>query len=119
MLTFFLGLVSGVVSGMGMGGATILTIFLVLTLNLQQQMAQSINLVFFIPTALIATFVHIKNKNVEIHIATIIIVGSLIGTIGGSLLAIKLSPILLRRIFASYLLVMGIYQILNKNEKAR
>ena len=51
MTYILIGLVSGVISGMGIGGGTILIPALCFIMNLEQQQAQNINLLFFIPTA--------------------------------------------------------------------
>ena len=60
-----IGIVSGMISGMGIGGGTILIPALLFLQDMNQQQAQGINLIYFIPTAVIALITHIKNKNIE------------------------------------------------------
>ena len=52
---------------MGMGGGTILILLLSLFMGVDQHIAQATNLVFFIPTAIGAIVIGIKNKNVHTH----------------------------------------------------
>ena len=59
------GLFSGVIGGMGMGGGTILIPALTLFGNVSQHTAQAVNLVSFIPMAVVALAFHIKNKLVD------------------------------------------------------
>ncbi len=49
-----IGIVAGIVSGTGMGGGTILIFLLTFMLGIEQHIAQATNLIFFIPTAIVA-----------------------------------------------------------------
>lgn len=103
---------------MGIGGGAILIPALVLFLSVEQHIAQSVNLLFFIPTAVAALFVHIKDKSVDIRAAYIIVIGGVIGAVAGSYLATVLSGGFLRKMFGVFLFAMGIYQILRSGKKA-
>ena len=63
-----IGIVAGIVSGTGMGGGTILIFLLTFMLGIEQHIAQATNLIFFIPTAIVAIIVNLKNKNIDILI---------------------------------------------------
>ena len=65
MLNVIIGIVSGLVSGMGMGGGTILILCLVLFLGKDQHVAQGVNLIFFIPTSIVSIITNIKQKLVN------------------------------------------------------
>ena len=56
---------SGVLGGLGMGGGTILIPLLTIFFDVEQQQAQAINLVAFIPMAIVSLIIHIKNKRVR------------------------------------------------------
>ncbi len=105
------GLISGVISGMGIGGGTILIPALTMFLNINQHAAQGVNLLFFIPTAVIALFIHKKNGNLEFKTAVPLILWGLLGAACGSFLAINLKPEILRRFFGIFLFLMGGYEI--------
>ncbi len=115
MKLFLIGIVSGIISGMGIGGGTILIPALIIFTNLSQQETQGINLVVFIPIAVAALIIHIKEKNIDFKLAFWIIVGGIIGAILGSKLALKISSANLKKIFALFLLFIGIYELLNKH----
>lgn len=116
MLVAIVGVLSGIISGMGIGGGTILIPALIILFNTKQQIAQSINLLSFIPTAIVALVTHIKNKNVDLKLAVIIVLGGIAGAFAGALLASVISSNLLRRLFGIFLFIMGIYEITVKKK---
>lgn len=105
------GLFSGIISGMGIGGGTILIPALTMFLNVDQHRAQGVNLLFFIPTAIIALFIHKKNNNLDFKIAKPLIITGLLGAAIGSFVAISIDAQLLRRLFGIFLFAMGGYEI--------
>ncbi len=111
MFIGIIGFLSGIISGMGIGGGAILIPALVLLCGVSQQTAQGINLVYFLPTAIASLIIHIKNKNVEIKTAAIIGISGVIGAIGGTMLAVYLSGEILKKLFASFLFLIGIYEV--------
>ncbi|AEV69555.1 sulfite exporter TauE/SafE family protein [Acetivibrio clariflavus] len=117
MILFLLGLVSGIVSGMGIGGGTILIPALVLFAKPDQHIAQSVNLIFFIPTAVVALVIHIKNRRIDFKTAIPIAVFGLLGAFIGSRFAIKLPGSVLKKYFGVFLLILGIYEMIRKDEK--
>ena len=117
ILLFLTGFFSGIISGMGIGGGTILIPALVLLVNPGQHIAQSVNLLFFIPTAIIALIVHIKKKRIDFKMAVPIILFGLAGAFAGSKLAMSLPGNSLKKWFGLFLLLMGIYELLLKDRK--
>lgn len=65
MVNILIGIVSGIVSGMGMGGGTILILCLSLFLGKDQHIAQGANLIFFVPTSIVAIIMNIKQKLIK------------------------------------------------------
>lgn len=116
MILAFIGFLSGIISGMGIGGGTILIPSLVIFNNLPQQQAQGVNLVVFLPVAVIALFTHYKKGNIEFSFAKLIIVGGVFGAIIGSLLAVKIEPMKLKRYFGIFLLIVGTYELFSKKK---
>ena len=96
---------------MGIGGGAILIPLITIFENVSQQMAQGINLTYFIPTAIIASIVHIKNKSIDLRTAAILGISGLPGAIIGSFCATAVHGDTLRRMFGFFLLLIGIYEI--------
>jgi uncharacterized membrane protein YfcA len=117
MLLFIIGLLSGMIGGMGIGGGTVLIPSLVFIIGVSQHVAQGINLISFIPTSIIAIFVHSKNKHIVFKTALHLILAGVIGAAVGSFTASYISASLLRKLFGIFLLVMGIYELVRKEKK--
>lgn len=113
MLNVITGFFSGIISGMGIGGGAVLIPALIVTEGISQQLAQGINLTYFIPTALISLIVHIRNKNVLVRTALIIGVCGMAGSAAGSLIAVFADSGILRKMFGVFLLFVGFYEIFN------
>ncbi|MGI5998163.1 MAG: sulfite exporter TauE/SafE family protein [Lutispora sp.] len=119
MIEILTGIAAGIIGGMGIGGGTILIPALVFFLRVTQQIAQSINLISFIPAASLAVYVHNKNGNIEKNILIPLIISGVIGAIVGSMAAVKLDPSVLKKIFSGFLFIMGIYEIFSKKAAKR
>ena len=105
------GFAAGTISGMGIGGGAILIPALTMIFGMQQQNAQHINLLYFIPTALLAVRVHKKNDNIESRGLPSLVLWGLVGALPGALIAVKLDANFLRKGFAIFLLAMAAFEI--------
>ena len=110
MLEGLTGVISGIISGMGMGGGTILITILVCFLSVDQKVAQAVNLVFFIPTSLVATIVNIKNKQIDWKLAVPIAIMGALGAFLGAFIATKINVEILRKMFALFLFAIAIFE---------
>lgn len=112
-------LLTGVAASLGLGGGMILIIYLTAFAELSQLEAQGINLVFFIPIAILALIFHTKNKLVEWKkILPSILLGAA-GAVGGSYLAQYLGSPLLSKIFGGFILLVGLRELFHKAPKAQ
>lgn len=99
---------------MGFGGGTILIPALVIFSEINQQQAQGVNLIVFLPIASIAIYIHNKDKNINFKVSKWIIACGIFGAIIGSLFAVKINPDTLRFIFGVFLLIVGIFGLVKK-----
>lgn len=111
MIEILTGFVSGIVSGTGMGGGTILILCLSIFLGIEQKVAQATNLIFFIPTSIAAIYVNIKEKKINLKIAKVIIFWGIIGAIIGAIIAQKMDTKLLKKSFGIFLGFIAIHEI--------
>lgn len=114
MLYIITGFLAGTISGMGIGGGALLIPALAIFFGMGQQQAQSINLLYFIPTAAIAVYTHRKNGNIEKGGLFRLVIFGLIGAGLGASLALWVDENLLRKIFGFFLLIMGIIEFFRK-----
>lgn len=103
---------ASVVASMGLGGGTVLLLYLSFFSTLSQPQMQSINLLLFIPTAALSLWLHRKHGLVELSMLPACIGGGIIGGILGSLLSNRLDPALLQKAFGVFLLLVGLRELL-------
>ena len=109
----FAGLFGGVLGGMGMGGGTVLIPLLSIVLNVPQHLAQAINLISFIPMAVIAIVIHMKNGLIKTDGILKIILAGLVFCVLGSFIAKNIKADVLKRIFGGFLTVLSVFQAYN------
>ena len=112
------GVLGGILGGMGMGGGTVLIPILTIFFRVGQHTAQAINLIAFVPMAVIALIIHIKNKRVNFRDAFPIIIFGVLTCILGCYIARNLSGNLLKRCFGGFLILLSVFSIYNTIRKS-
>jgi uncharacterized membrane protein YfcA len=116
MELILIGIVGGVISGMGVGGGTLLIPLLTLFMGFSQQSAQGVNLVAYLPAAVSALIVYYKAGKLNLRFSLKLLIPGAVGAAAGALLALVLPADYLRLIFGIALLILSIQQFI-KNEK--
>lgn len=111
MLAAFIGLLTGILSGFGIGGGSLLMVYLTLAAGLSQYEAGGINLLYFIACAPAALYSHIKNKMIEMHAVKYCVLAGVPASILAAMLAFQIEMGLLRRLFGVLLLVIGVKEV--------
>lgn len=120
ILDFLVGVATGIISGFGIGGGSLLVLYLTAVMNVEQQTAGGINLLYFIGCAPIALIGHIKNHFVEWRAVLWCALAGITLAIPTSLLAEGLDSDWLRRLFGLVLFYIGIKELrLGKKKKVR
>lgn len=110
-------LVSGFIGSIGIGGGSVLIIYLTLFRSMNQLKAQGINLMFFIPIAITGLIFHFKNKLVDFKKAIPLIIFGLIGVAIGYYLSMKINEDIIRKIFGGFLLLLAAFQLFSIKKK--
>lgn len=111
-------LVAGTFSSMGMGGGGIMIIYFSLFTSIPQLTAQGINVIFFIPIALIAVIIYHRKKLIDWRIVLPFAGFGIISSLAGTFLAEIIGGDILSKIFGTLLLVMGARQLFARNKKS-
>lgn len=111
MKEILIGATSGIFSGVGMGGGTILIFLLTMFLGLEQHVAQATNLIYFVPTAISAIIVNYREKNIDIKLAIFVSVCGIVGAIIGAMISINIDVKNLRKYFGIFLAIIAIHEI--------
>ena len=110
MLDILYGIIAGMMTGAALGGGTILILLLTNFSGIEQHIAQGINLVYFIPTSIIAIIVNLKQKKINIKTAFWVSIFGIIGAIFGSRVSIITNSKTLKRFFGIFLLIIALHE---------
>ncbi len=111
------GFLSGIIGAMGFGGGGVLIIYLAVFMDIPQLKAQGINLIFFIPCAILATIIYTIKKQIDYRKILFVIFGGVCGAILSSLFLKSIPTDYLSKIFAMFLIIMGVSSILRLKKK--
>ena len=115
--TVFVTFAVAVLSGLGVGSAGLLVVWLTLATNAPQLTAQGINLVFFILSSGAALIVHLFRTPLLWECALFLIPSGIIGCFIGTGLTTVLPQAILRRAFGCMLIISGAMGILSRKKK--
>ena len=111
------GAILGLLSGLGVGGGSLLILWLTLVLGMEQPEARAINLMFFIPSALVACLFRWKQGRLDIKkVLPAIIAGSIASGLF-TFLSRGMDTVLLQKIFGGLLLLTGVRELMYKPKK--
>lgn len=110
------GLFSGIIGGMGLGGGAVLIIYLTVFKNTEQLTAQGINLIFFVPIAIVAVTVYAFKKQIRWKTVLSIATGGVFGAVVGYFLTDFLGGNFTSKAFGVFLVLLGIKEIFSKDK---
>lgn len=113
LLYIIAGLAGGIIAGMGMGGGTLTIPLLTLWLKVDQKIAQSVNLIAFVPMAIVVVIIHIKNKLIDVKSLFKVAVPAVAACAVCAYYAPDISSEVLSRCFGGFLTVLGVWQIVS------
>ena len=118
-IALVVGAALGFLAGLGVGGGSLLILWLTLVLKIPADTAAGINLLFFVPTAVTASLFRLKQGKLDIpRILPALLAGVATAAIL-TVVARNLDTELLRKPFGILLLVTGLRELFYRPRKAR
>ena len=114
----FLGCVFGSLAGIGVGGGSLLVLWLTVVLNIAPEAARSINLLFFLPSALISCFFRWKQGVLDVKAVLPAILAGCASAALFSWLSAILDTGLLKRMYGCLLVITGLRELFYRQKKA-
>lgn len=112
------GFLTGVLASMGLGGGFILVVWLTLAEEMPQRAAQGVNLLFFLPIALLSLIFHLRNGLINKALVKKLALGGVLGAVIGTYGAQLIDNGLLRKLFALFLIAFGLRELFSKSAGA-
>lgn len=113
------GTVLGFLAGLGIGGGSLLILWLTMVLGMDQPTARGINLMFFLPAAVIAAIFRWKQGGIRFKKILPAIVSGCIAAAAFSWLGSGWDLELLKKLFGGLLILTGVRELLYKKSRAR
>ena len=120
MIELFYGIIAGIVTGLGMGGGTILILLLTLFTESNQHVIQATNLIFFIPSSIAAIIGNIKERNINYKLAIYISFFGVVGAVIGTIFSKNIESESLKKYFAIFIILIAffeLYKLFKENKK--
>ena len=106
--------VLGFLAGLGVGGGSLLILWLTLVLGMAHPEASVVNLLFFLPSAVVSSLFRWKQGKLEIKKVLPAIIAGCVAAAGCSLLSRNLDIELLKKLFGGLLIITGVRELLYK-----
>lgn len=113
LLTWIAAFLTGLLASLGVGGGMVLIIWFTAIMGMSQLEAQGINLLFFLPIALLSVIIHRKNGLISFKELVPLVITGVLGAAAGSFAAKLMGSELLGKIFAVFILVIGVKELLS------
>jgi uncharacterized membrane protein YfcA len=117
MFAALAGLAAGVLSAWGVGGGTLLILYMTALASVEQQSAQGINLLYFLPTSLTALIFHAKNKLIDKRAVISAALAGVPAAAASSLLAARVETGVSKKIFGWFVIAVGVMELFAKERR--
>lgn len=119
LLTILVGSILGFLAGLGIGGGSLLIMWLTLCTNMEPMTARAINLMFFLTAAGSVSILRFKNGDLQIKTILPAIISGCIAAAICSWVGTEIDQGILKKIFGGLLLVTGVRELLYRPRKAK
>ena len=106
-----IAVLSGVFAGMGMGGGTFLIPLLTILMNTEAIVAQCVNLLVFVPMAIITIIIYAKQGLMDFYWWWIVSVPACIVSGIGAYVSLSMPSNVIKISFGSFIALIGLIQI--------
>lgn len=111
------GTLLGFLSGIGIGGGSLLILWLTFVLKMPHSAARSINLLFFIPSAVIAAFFRWRQGALDLRKILPAVIAGCIAAAACSWVGTRMDTEILKKLFGGLLILTSLRELLYKPKK--
>ena len=118
-LAFPVAIVLGFLAGLGVGGGSLLMLWLTTVLHMDYAVAKTVNLLFFLPTALIATLFHKKQGSINFCKVIPGVICACIASAMFSYIGMHMDTHILKKLFGGILILTGLRELFYRPRNAK
>lgn len=117
-LRLLVGTVLGFLTGLGIGGGSLLILWLTMAMEMEQSVARGINLLFFLPSAVIACLFHWKRGTLPLSRILPALLSGAIAAAVFTWIGTNMDVEILKKLFGVLLIATGLREITYKSVKS-
>ena len=117
--SILVGTALGFLAGLGVGGGSLLILWLTGILGMAHEEARAVNLLFFLPSALVASIFRWRQGAIDIRRILPAVTAGSVAAIAGSWLSTHMDTALIQKLFGSLLLITGLRELFYRPRKAK
>ena len=118
-VAILVGILLGILTGLGTGGGSLLVLWLTLVLQFPPAQAKVINLLFFLPSAIISTVLRWKRGGIPVKKILIPAIAGCAGALLFATVGQKVNTELLQKLFGVLLIFTGLRELTYRERKAK
>ena len=119
LLAFPVAVILGFLAGLGVGGGSLLMLWLTMVVQMDHATARTINLLFFLPSAAIATIFHRKQRSVDFKKILPAIICGCITAAFFTIVGAQFNTIVIQKLFGGLLVITGVRELFYRPRKAK
>ena len=116
-IPLILGIILGFLSGLGIGGGSLLIIWLTVVVGIDPQTARSINLLFFIPSAVIVCILRHRDGTLKLRPLLPAMISGCLAAASFTVIATVLDVKILKKLFGIILLAAGARELFYRDKE--
>lgn len=119
LISIAVAAILGTLAGLGVGGGSLLILWLTMVLDMEPQTARAINLMFFLPSALIATVMRWKENALDLKVILPAILSGCTAAFITTVISRSMDTAHLKKLFGILLIAVGIKEVLYRPRNAK
>ena len=119
IIAVIIGATLGFLAGLGVGGGNLLILWLTLVVGFEYAIAKGINLLFFPPTAIVATLFRWRKGSLNFAKIVPAIIGGCISAALFAIVSKNLQQEVIQKLFGWLLIITGLRELFYRPRKAR
>ena len=118
-VAILVGIILGFLSGLGVGGGSLLIVWLTAVLGWGIHDARAVNLLFFLPSAMIACILRCRHRKLNWKAVIPAIMSGCLLAIAGSIIANWVKTETMQKLFGILLILAGTKELFYRDRKAK